>query len=139
MLYRGLHLFIAVVIFCSLCIVSGCTRGDAKDEDPIDTYTNPGGDGPEILFLPDNEPPLMPYPNDIATKEDKSTVTGRRINVGKEGETDLNRALRRNLRELDGFGLNQSITVSFDSEIDLDTVTNNSVFLVNIRMWGFVG
>lgn len=133
MIYRGLIFSFVTILFCLLCTGFGCTRGDMDDEDRTGIYENPKGDGPEILFLPDEEPPLMPYPNDIATKEDKSTVTGRRINVGKEGETDLNRALRRNLRELDGFGLNQSVTVSFDSEINLGTVNNDSVFIVNIK------
>ena len=122
-----------ILIAVLALFAAGCTRGEFDGDDPVDTYENPGGEGPEILFLPDHEPALMPFPSDIATKPDDSTVTGVRINVGKEGKTDLNKKLRNRLRKLDGFGTTQPITATFSYAIDLDTVTQDSVYVINVQ------
>ena len=127
------RVFLFVLFAMLLLLFFGCTRGEFDGDIDYDTWNNPGGEGPKILFLADHEPPLMPWPNDIATKEDSTTITGRRVNVDKGGETDLNRVLRKEIRKLDGFGTSSPITVSFDLEIDLDTIINDNVYIINIQ------
>ncbi len=130
---RRIRLWLILALVCLALFGQGCTRGEFDGDTDVDTWENPGGDGPEILFLPDHEPPLMPWPNNIATKKDPSTPTGLRINVDTAGETELNKTLRRSLRELDGFGTSLSITVSFDRDVDIDTITNDQIYVINIQ------
>jgi len=125
--------FFVICLATALFLVFGCTRGQFDGDLDVDTWNNPGGEGPEVLVLTDHEPPLMPWPNDIATKEDSTTVTGRRINVDKGGDTDFNRMLRKEIRKLDGFGVSSAITVSFDKALALATITNDNIYIINIQ------
>lgn len=83
----------------------------------------PDGSGPRVVFDPDRRPfPEIPFPNDVATRLDPDSPTGRRLNVGETGETRMEREVRRRLNGLDGFGTFQPITVSFDAPLELGDV-----------------
>ncbi|MBZ0271998.1 hypothetical protein K8I61_08170 [bacterium] len=121
----------------ALAFLAGCDAGDGPEadltDDEMEDFENPGGEGPEVLFEPDASPvSLIPQPNDLLTREDPTTVTGRRVNVPIEGPSDFIRELRRRLRGLDGFGTFQNIVVSFSEPIDLKTVGDKTVYLVNV-------
>jgi len=64
--------------------------------------------------------PEIPLPNNVATRFDPDSPTGRRINVSEEASTRAERKLRHKINQLDGFGTFQPITVSFDSPLDLE-------------------
>jgi len=79
--------------------------------------------GPRVIFDLEAAPlPEIPLPNDLATRFDPASPTGRRINVTLEAATDAERSLREKVNELDGFGVFQPITVSFDASLDLEKI-----------------
>lgn len=120
----------ALIVFSAF----GCTRGewDGQPED-YEKIKNPGGDGPEVLFKPNEEPvPLIPFPCDIMAKADHRTPSGMKVNVPESGATKTLRGIRKSLNELDGFTTYGRLTVSFSDPIDLETVSNETVFLINI-------
>ncbi len=83
----------------------------------------PEGSGPLVRVDWDAEPlPDVPYPNDLATVVDRSSPTGLRLNVPTEAKTELERASRRKLNTLSGFGVYSPITVAFEAPLDLDRI-----------------
>jgi len=103
----------------------------------------PSGSGPHIVFDLDRRPLAeIPFPNDVATRLDPSSPTGRRLNVSLTGATRLERQVRARLNTLDGFGTFQPITVAFDAPLDLgvfaryhqrnDHAQDDVVFVVDI-------
>jgi len=92
-----------------------------------------GGNGPKIIFDPLAKPvPEIPFPNDLVTVLDESTVTGRRINLGIDAPTEVERSTRRKLNDLDGFGTYQPVTVAFDKPLDLSTVNENNIMIIKL-------
>lgn len=66
--------------------------------------------------------PELPFPNDLATRPDPTSVTGLRLNISLVATTELESEARAKLDELTGFGIYQPITVRFDERLDLDEV-----------------
>jgi hypothetical protein len=66
--------------------------------------------------------PNIPFPNDIGTRLDTASPTGKRINISITGETRLERDVRARINTLDGFGTYQPITVAFDKPLDIDNI-----------------
>ena len=94
----------------------------------------PSGDGPVILFDPIAEPtPEIPFPNDLVTVADEASATGRRLNVRTFAPTVFEQTVRAHLDELDGFGTFSPITVAFDRPIRTDTVTAETVRVINLN------
>lgn len=62
--------------------------------------------------------PEIPLPNDLATRYDETSATGRRVNASLIAPTRLEREVRRLIDELDGWGLSQAITIPFTGPID---------------------
>ncbi len=99
--------------------------------------------GPTIAFDLLAKPlPEIPFPNDLATRLDPDSPTGRRINAALVAPTLLENDVREEFALLDGFGTFAPITVSFDAEIDPldvrarhldDDFANDAVYLVNLR------
>lgn len=126
--------FLVALYALAIFLSTSCTRGewDGQPEN-YESIKNPGGKGPEVLFKPDEEPvPLIPFPCDIMAKADHRTPSGMRVNVPESGETEVLREIRKNLNELDGFTTFGRITVSFSDPIDLETISNETVFLINV-------
>lgn len=102
------------------------------------------GAGPTIIFDLDARPlPEIPFPNDLATRLDPSSPTGRYLNVSEVASTSMEYELRSRANTLDGFGTYSPINVRFDQPIDLcsiaqahhadDLVTNDAIYVVDVE------
>lgn len=121
-------------------IGAGCDS--ALDSHPAGLRYAPRSDGPRILFDLDARPlPEIPFPNDLATRPDPTSPTGRRLNLSVIGPTALESTVREKADRLDGFGLYAPITVRFDRAIDVDDlrrrhldriVSNDAIYVINV-------
>lgn len=92
-----------------------------------------GGAGPKVSYDPLARPfALAPSPNDAATRLDPSSATGRRLNVPLRRDTAHARATRVALNDLDGFGPSSPLSIPFEGPLDLSTVGDDGVVLVNV-------
>ena len=66
--------------------------------------------------------PNIPLPNDIATRHDARSATGRRVNASMIAPTQLESRIRTQIDSLDGWGVNQSITIPFSGPLDIDSL-----------------
>jgi hypothetical protein len=66
--------------------------------------------------------PEIPLPNDVATRLDATSPTGRRVNVSLLAPTSLESALRAKADRLDGFGIFMPIAVPLDGDLDLANI-----------------
>lgn len=87
--------------------------------------------------------PDIPLPNDLATRFDASSTTGRRINASMIAPTGLERRVRRLADSLDGWGLFQAITVPFSGPLNIQSIldahreanydtSNDVIYLINV-------
>ena len=85
-----------------------------------------------VVYEPLLEPdPEVPFPSNLATRFTTTTRTGRLLNLSEDSPLSAERELRGQYNELDGFSVFGTITLSFDAPIDLDTVHNDSVVLID--------
>jgi hypothetical protein len=83
----------------------------------------PDGKGPTILFDLSTRPlPEIPFPNDLATRPDPTSPTGKRLNASLVAPTRVEASLRRELNKLSGFGTYSPLSVSFDAPLDLANI-----------------
>jgi Bacterial Ig-like domain len=92
------------------------------------------GEMPTAARFDLTDPAVGPFPSDIFTVQDSTQNTGRRVNMPYPNCTvqvsecqDLDV-----INTLDGFGLQTQITIAFSGPIDPDTVTSNTVFVVDL-------
>lgn len=87
--------------------------------------------------------PEIPLPNDIATRLDTRSATGRRINASMIAPTAMESLVRAKIDSLDGWGVFQPIAIPFTGPLDVDSIlaghrdpdydlSNDVVYLVNI-------
>ncbi len=87
--------------------------------------------------------PAIALPNDIATRYDGASATGRRVNASMVATTGFEELTRRRLDQLDGWGVLQAITVPFTAPIDVMSVrdrhddadydtADDAIYVVNI-------
>ncbi len=87
--------------------------------------------------------PVIPLPNDLATRFDPSSATGRRINASMIAPTSMERRTRTLIDQLDGWGIFQPITIPFSGPLDVQSILaghrdvdydpkNDVVYVVNI-------
>ena len=98
--------------------------------------------GPQVVFDLGKRPlPNVPLPNDLATRYDASSPTGRRLNVGLVARTKWESHLREVFDELDGFGVYAPISVAFSQPLDLQAIRaryanedfrDDPLFVVNV-------
>jgi hypothetical protein len=98
--------------------------------------------GPVVMFDLEAKPlPEIPFPNDLATRPDPTSPTGRRLNLSLIGPTLFERRVREKADQLDGFGVYAPITVRFDRRIDVQglrerhrnkLLTDDAVYLVDV-------
>lgn len=96
---RSSSVFGATLVVC----LGGCLAGG----DPLVGLapSNPSDLGPRIVWDLFAEPfPEIPFPNDVGTRPDLTSGSGRRINVSLQAATAHERKLRRLINELEGFG-----------------------------------
>lgn len=81
------------------------------------------GTGAEVVFDLFAKPlPEIPFPNDLATRFDPSSLSKRRINASMEAHTEWEKATRYEIDQLDGFGTYAPITVSFTQPLDVEVI-----------------
>lgn len=103
---------------CALFAIAGCSNDDLGA-----LWAAEPSDGPRIEFdLLARPLPLIPFPNDLATRLDPDSPTGRRVNASVAAPTLLEQDVRAEFSLLDGFGTFSPITVSFDAPIDPNDV-----------------
>jgi hypothetical protein len=66
--------------------------------------------------------PEMPLPNDLGTRFDPGSPTGRRINVSTIASTRLESRMRELIDDLDGWGVFQQITIPFSGPLDVAAI-----------------
>ena len=66
--------------------------------------------------------PDIPLPNDIATRYDPHSATKRRVNASMIAPTLLESQIREKVDQIDGWGVNQPITIPFTKALDLDRI-----------------
>jgi len=86
--------------------------------------------------------PEIPLPNDVATRLDPNSPTGRRLNFSTQAPTSHEQITRSRFNQLDGFGAYAPIFVSFDQLLDLDDLDrrhndnddfrDDAVYLLNV-------
>ncbi len=102
-----------------------------------------GDTGPEVVWDLDAEPlPEIPFPNDVATRLDPTSPTGRRVNISVEADTHFEADLRTKADNLSGFGIFSNLTVTFDDRINLcniarrhhhdTTLDDDAIYLVDV-------
>ncbi|MCC6750464.1 MAG: hypothetical protein IT371_22560 [Deltaproteobacteria bacterium] len=102
------------------------------------------GPGPKVIFDLDAQPlPDLPFPNDLATRPDPDSPTGKRLNLPLGAPTRMERKVRQHASRLEGFSTYGAITVRFDAPLDLDNLTrrqranrdfdDDAVLLVNLE------
>lgn len=119
-----------VVVSALLWWAAGCLSGS---DERLARLSSAEGQGPMVVFDPLESPNArIPFPNDLVTILDRSSPTGRRLNIRMSAPTEFERSMRRQMNRLDGFGTFAPLTVSFDAPVDLATVTPSHVKVVNI-------
>ena len=66
--------------------------------------------------------PEIPLPNDIATRTDLSSATGRRVNASMVAPTGFERRVRELIDSLDGWGVLQPIAIPFTGPLDIQSI-----------------
>lgn len=90
---------------------------------PEGLRATPEGSGPEVRVDWDHEPlPDIPFPIDLATRVDRTSPTGLRLNISEQAHTEREMELRRKFNQLTGFGVFAPISVAFEAPLDLDEV-----------------
>lgn len=117
----------------------------ACTDEPLDGLLPAPADvgGPRITYDLLAKPlPEIPFPNDVATRLDVDSPTGRRINVSMIAPTLLEQDVRAEFNLLDGFGTFAPMYVSFERDIDPvavreaaldDDFSNDFVYVVNLE------
>ena len=124
-------------------LVGGLVLGCAGDPPGSNLGETPAGAGPTVEFDLLGVPlPVIPLPNDVATRLDPDSPSGRYVNVSKMAPTFLESDTRTKANRLDGFGTFMPISVSFSEPLDLiaiaqahaqnDDPTDDVVYLVDI-------
>jgi hypothetical protein len=108
--------FLVVVLLCAVGVVS-CLS-------PVPQGLGTSGDSNvQVKFDFLNKPlPEIPLPNDIATRYDPLSATGRRINASMVAPTQLESHVRSKIDQLDGWGLLMPISIPFTGEIDVSSI-----------------
>jgi hypothetical protein len=77
------------------------------------------GDGPVVKFDLFAKPlPEVPLPNDVATRPDPNSPTGRRVNASKIAPTEMEVSARTQIDGLDGWGVYAPVSVGFTHPSD---------------------
>lgn len=121
------------VILGAALLLTACVDG-GEDPGAMGMAVEPGPHGPAIMFNPLIQPiPDVPFPNDLSLRITDETMSGVGWNVALDQPSDHRTRLRERVNRLDGFGPYAPITVSFEGRLDLSTVTDDSVILINIE------
>ena len=127
---------LTLLIACALVIggAIGCqSGGESKTAGGLMVEAD-AVHGPMIVFNPLSLPvPEVPFPNDLSLTVDEESASGVSWNISTEQKSFHRSHIRRLLNKVDGFGPFAPVFVSFDGPLDLSTVTEASVMIVNIE------
>lgn len=122
-------------LWCALALVTvalGCESGDDGAIGLHPTEVAGVTFGPAVTFRPLAEPePLVPLPNDLAMAV--SADGGMHLSIGRTAPTKFERRFRHHLNEVPGFSAMSPITVGFEGPLDLSTVDDDSVLVINVE------
>jgi hypothetical protein len=114
-----------------MLVIAACQTGIDPRHSAGLTFDDPMPYGPQVVFDPLAKPvPEVPIPNDLLLRPKGQQTLW---NVSTHAPTKLERQLREHFNTLDGFGPFAPIMVTFDGPIALETVTDDSVLVVNIE------
>jgi len=115
-----------------LALSTSCDRDTSNGIAPT-TIAPEDGMGPAIVFdplrLPDAE---IPFPNDFACAFDPDSPTNCRLNLSTAMSTEVETSLKSFVNGLTGFSTFGPITVSFNGQLDLTTVSESTVLVIKI-------
>jgi hypothetical protein len=124
------------IALVGLCLVAGCAEVDGLAPAMPASVT--------VKFDFDAKPlPDIPLPNDIATRPDDESLTGKRINASVLAPTHMESRVRNLIDGLDGWGEYQPITIPFTAPIDVQSIimrhrdanydtADDAIYLINI-------
>ncbi|MEC7988182.1 MAG: hypothetical protein VX278_23650 [Myxococcota bacterium] len=106
------------MIYGAIFLWAGCqTEPQGLRETPI------ASEGPMIVIDWEADPlPELPFPNNLATRPDSGSPTGRRLNISLVAVTEHESEIRGQLNQMTGFGIFSPISVSFSTPLDLDNI-----------------
>lgn len=88
--------------------------------------------GPTVVFDPLRRPQAeMPFPNDLALR--KRADGAQFINVSTQTEAKIDQLNRQHLNAVEGFSGLTPISVAFDGPLELTSVTDQTVYVVNVQ------
>lgn len=120
----------AIVVVAALAMTGGCVA-DEPATGLHATELEGVAFGPQIVFEPLSKPDAeLPFPNDLAIAI--SADGGAHVSTSMDAPTRMERRLRRHLNDVPGFSAMSPISVSFNGPIDLETVTDDSVLVINV-------
>lgn len=124
---------LALLALLAPLAAGGCFDGGASKSAAGVVTKADGPYGPSVVFDPLALPvPEIPFPSDLVLVARDDNAAGFAWNISTQAPTALERELRGRLDTLDGFGTFAPITVSFSGPLALDTVTPESVVLIDI-------
>ena len=120
------------------CILSGCFSAE-----PEALKNTPTAQTTVKMDFAARPLPEIPLPNDLATRFDASSPTNRRINASLIAPARFEADVRKLIDELDGWGVNQPITIPFTGPIDIASIeaghrdinydpSNDVIYLIDI-------
>lgn len=130
-----------LVLLLAIVVASPACAPDAAP-DGVKRATKTGG--PKIRFDLSKKPlPDLPLPNDVGTWPDPTSRTGKRIDVSVLAPTAIERSVRAQLGNLEGWGTFAPLTIPFDRPLDTADVAkrmkdddfdfrDDPVYLVNL-------
>lgn len=127
-LLRTRSLCLIALALLGLSVLPGC---EATDEVAGILKADRSQPGPTITWKPLERPePDIPFPNDLGLwrRADGQTY----VNVSVLGDTAVDTRNREHFNRVEGFSGLTPISVGFDGPVDLTTVTDNSVYVLNI-------
>ncbi|HHW97755.1 hypothetical protein KBB45_06305 [Myxococcota bacterium] len=121
-----------------IALFIACTGPEPEGLMPTET-----GEGPLIRWDTLAKPfPDLPLPNNVATRIDPTSPTGRRINLSLEASTVAESLVRAKANEMDGFGLFSPVWLSFEDPLDVADMferhtknhdfSDDAVYLINV-------
>ncbi len=127
----------------TLTLLLGLALGACLSKAPQGLQSSPSA-RTTVKFDFFNKPlPEIPLPNDIATRHDATSGTGRRINASMIAATGYEVRTRELIDQLDGWGVNMPIAVPFTGPLDIDGIVkahprgnfdlnDDVIYLVNV-------
>lgn len=122
------------VVWTCLLVLTACQGLLDPDADTVRGLhaTDNTQPGPRIVFEPLRRPqPEIPFPNDLALRRRSDGATF--VNVSNQSETRVDRLNREHLDDIEGFSGLSPIQLAFDGPLDVSSVTDQTVYVINIQ------